>query len=193
VEELVDIPTEFTTSLSVEFQDRLRARWSGKQQAIIIEQRVGKNILPSLPRISYSDERRQSLAEGYMPIMTVAVSETMRCPSCNLKVNVPNRETKQIRCLYCQVKGRKTLITAGYYPLNSFLIEHLKSIDPLRNMDKDMVKEMNERNEKMLQKQQEQLQDNAIAYSNDNFNRLVGIQQTGYTGKIKAGTEVKGF
>ena len=142
----------------------------------------------------YSDERRQSLAEGYMPILTVSASEQIRCPECAMFVEVPNRETQQVRCWYCASRGRTTRITAGFYPLNSSLINHLKSIDPLRNMESDDVAKMQEYNEKLIAQRQAEISANAEAYTSDNINRLMGILQTGYSGtKVKEGTDIKGF
>ncbi len=189
----MDIPQTFLDDLDVEFQGRLRARFSGMQQAVIIEQKVGRNILPSLKRDRYTNERRQSLAEGYMPIMTVSVSEKVRCPECNYWLEVPNRETKQIRCFSCKLKGRTSLIIAGYFPLNSFLINHLKEIDPVRNMDKDMTQELDRQNERKAELMQRQLSNDAESYASDNLNQLMGIPTFGYTSKKLAGTDVKGF
>jgi hypothetical protein len=191
----VEIPHTFTTELSVEFQDRLRARYSPKQNAIVIEQRVGKNIIGSIPRRMIQDnERRQSLAEGYKPFMTIAISEKVRCPECDYWIEVPNRETRQVKCLYCKLKGRNTSLIAGYYPLNHHLINHLKSIDPLRNMDDKIANKLTEQNEKIAEQQQKQLSNDAEAYTSDNLNRLMQIPTFGYSGtKAKEGTEVKGF
>lgn len=117
-----------------------------------------------------------------MPIMTVAVSETMRCPDCGYKLVVPFNETMQLSCLACKLKGRNTKVIAGYYPLNHILLNHLKSIDPLRNMDEDMIGKMNEYNEKKMEQQQKQLSDDAESYASDNINRLMGIPTFGYAG-----------
>jgi len=190
----MDIPDTFTKDLEIDFQGRLRARWSPKQQAVIIEQRVGKNILPSLPRKSYDNERRQSLAEGYIPIMTVSASSRMRCPECSTWVEVPDRETRQVSCLYCKLRGRSTKFTAGFYPLNSFLLNHLKEIDPLRNATDEMAKKMIEQNELRTELMQKQLAHDAESYASDNLNRLMQIPTFSYAGlKAKEGTTVKGF
>lgn len=180
----MEINEIFQEELKREFQERLRIRWNGKKQAYTVEQRVGKNIIGQLPRelFKHNDFYRQGLAEGYKPIMDVAVSETMRCPSCNTKLTVPNRETKQFRCTYCQSKGRRSLLLAGYYPLNSFLINHLKTIDPLRNMEVNQVQRLQDYNEKLMEREQAKLSDEAEAYTSDNLNRLMGILQTGYSG-----------
>ncbi len=190
----MDIPETFAHDLEIEFQGRLRARFSPKSQAVIIEQRVGKNVLPSLPRKFYDNEKRQALAEGYMPIMTVSLSETMKCPECTYVLKVPNRETAQIVCLSCKLKQRSTKITAGFYPLNSSLLHHLKEIDPLRNMDRNMAMEMVERNERMTEIHQKSLRNDAEDYASDNIERLMGIPSAKYSGmKVMEGTEVKGF
>ena len=142
----------------------------------------------------YDDERRQSLAEGYLPIMTVSVSEKMRCPEDGYWLDVPNRETKQITCLACKLKGRTTKVTAGFYPLNSSLLNHLKAIDPLRNMDRDLAKEMLEANEKLTEIQQKELYNQADAYASDNLNRLMGIPVSSLSAsKIFEGTNVRGI
>ena len=192
----MEIPEIFLEDLKVEFQDRLRAKFSRKQNATLIQQRMARNVIGSLNRkfLKHDDERRQHLAEGYKTIMTVAASETIRCPECCMKLEVPKLETRQIKCLYCKLKGRKTQVTSGYYPLNSSLINHLKAIDPMRNMDNNLVQATMDQNERIAKQQQKQLYDNAHDYASDNLNRLMGIPVVGYAGtKLKEGTQVKGF
>jgi hypothetical protein len=190
----VEIPETFEQTLAIEFQDRLRIRWSGKQQSFLIQQRVGPNLIGSVPRRLLDSEKRQDLAQGYRTIMNVSPSEIVKCPECSIKLNVPYKETRQIKCLYCQLKQRSTFIAAGYFPLDSSLINHLKSIDPIRQMDSDDVQRMQTHNDRISESQQKQLYDDAESYSSDNINQLMGILQTGYGGmKVKDGTEVKGI
>lgn len=190
------IPESFQEDLEREFQGRLRARWSGKKQCVVIEQRVARNVVGSLPRELFkkNDETRQSLAEGYKQVMDVAVSEQMKCPECTTTLSVPNRTTAQITCMGCRVKGRTKKYIVGYYPLDTNLINHLKSIDPLRNLEKDTAAELNAYNEKIAEAQQKQLSEEAEAYTSDNLNRLMQIPSFSYSGnKIKQGTELRGF
>lgn len=189
----MEIPETFLTELSVEFQDRLRARYSAKQNSVVIEQKVGRNIVGSVPRKLLSNETRQSLAEGYKPIMQVAVSEVIRCEDCSSKIPVPFNETREVKCEYCKLKGRVSRYHVGFYPLNVTLINHLKSIDPLRNMDKNFAAEMQAQNERIAEQQQKSLYDEAESYANDNIYKLMGIPTKGMNGKIMTGTELKGF
>jgi hypothetical protein len=190
----MDISETFKDELRIEFQDRLRIKWSGKSQAFLIQQRVGKNLIGSVPRAKLGLEKSMDLAEGYRTILSVAPSEHMKCPDCFTSISVPKLETKELKCLYCKLRGRSTKIVAGYYPLNSSLINHLKEIDPIRNLDRDLIAEMNDRNEKIQEAQVKQLSKDAEDYSSDNINKLMGILQTGYSGmKVKEGSEVKGI
>lgn len=189
----MEIPETFLTDLKVEFQERLRARYSAKQNCVVIEQRVGKNVIGSVPRSMLSNETRQSLAEGYKPIMQVAVGETIRCKDCSNKISVPFCSTEEVKCLYCKLKGRVSKYHVGFYPLNIKLINHLKEIDPLRNMDKDLAKEMQEQNERITAQQQKALYNDAESYANDHIYKLMGIPTKSMAGKVMQGTELKGF
>lgn len=178
----MEIPETFEQDLDREFQNRLRIKWNRKKNSFTIEQKVGQNIIGSLPREMFKDSfYKQSLAEGYKPIIDVAVSETLKCPNCAEILNVPNRETKQFKCLNCQSKGKRTIFVAGYFPLNSFLINYLKTIDPIRNLEVDQAKRILEHNEKLAAMEQKKLSDDAEAYTSDNLNKLMGILQTGYS------------
>jgi len=188
----MEINETFLDDLEITFQGRLRARWSAKQRAIIIEQRTARSLIGSVPRRAYDNETRQSLAEGYKLLMTVAPRETIRCARCNYTLEVPKLETREITCLQCKLSGLRGKVFAGYYPLNSSLIHYLKSIDPLRDNNESNASKMVEYNENITKQQQRQLFNASEAYADDNFNRIVGIQQVGRT-KVMAGTELKGF
>jgi len=194
VEEFLEIPQNFIALLDIEFQSRLRVKWSGKQQAYLIQQKIGPNLVGSVPRGKLDAEKVNDLAQGYLTIMTVSPSEKMKCQECSSSLSVPNRETRQIRCLYCKVRGRSTQVIAGYYPLDSNLIAHLKTIDPMRNMETDQVSRMNDHNENLQKAQLKELANEAESYADDNLAKLMGIPEFKYAGnKIKEGTELTGF
>lgn len=179
----MEINESFKDDLRIEFQGRLRVRWSGKQQSYLIQQRVGRNLIGNISRKTFKDsEKVQDLAEGYRTIMVVSPAEKTRCPECSTWLDVPNRTTAQIKCEFCKFKGRNVSFIAGYYPLNSSLIQHLKSIDPLRDGDKDMQKKLDQHNEKLTSSMQKKISQDAEDYTSDNLNRLMGILSVGYSG-----------
>lgn len=175
-------PESFTELLQDAFDGRLRIRWSAKEHEFHIEQKVGHGRMSPI-RI---DEGRDDLIrarDGYHFVMSVRTGDRMPCPSCNYELKVPVMDTWDIICPTCSTMNRKTSVVAGFWPLNDRLIEHLKKIDPLRDHQDEVAATADRYNERLLQSQEDDAMRPGEAYANDSYNRLVGIQQVGYTGK----------
>lgn len=178
----MEAPTRFTELLREAFGTRLRIRWSQKAQEFQLEQQVGRAALPPI-RI---DEGRDDLIrarDGYDYVMSIRAGDRMPCPKCNYKIQVPIRDTHHIQCAYCKLKGRQTHVTAGFWPLDDSLIDHLRKIDPLRGAAKELTAAADRRNQARLASAERELTTHVEAVGAENFNRLVGIQQVGFSGK----------
>lgn len=178
----MDAPTTFTRQLKDEFQDRLRIRWSAKRREFHIEQRVGR-MAPNPCRIDEGDDDLIRARDGYIHVMSISPGDRTPCPECHFELQVPVMDTADIRCPYCQIKGRTTRVVAGYWPLNERLIDHLRKLDPLRGHSHELAAEADRRNVARLKAAEANLSDTVISAADDDYRRLVGIPSVGYTGK----------
>jgi hypothetical protein len=184
-EELMEAPTDFTERLDQAFGGRLRIRWSPLRQEFQIEQKVGRAVVAPY----WIDEGNDDLIrarDGYDYIMSVRPGDRMPCPSCYLPLAVPVMDTEEISCGYCRLQGRATRVVAGFWPLDTdHLIEHLRKIDPLRGAQKELTAAADRRNRLLLESMETAALAPGYAAFDDNYNRLVGIPQVGFTGKEK--------
>lgn len=134
-------------------------------------------------RIEEGDDDLIRARDGYHYVMSIRAGDRMPCPECNYKLHVPVRDTVQQFCGYCTLKGRKTEVIAGFWPLDDTLITHLKKINPKRGGQKELAEEADRRNRLLVQSMEEDAFRDGYAAFDDNYNRLVGIPQVGYTGK----------
>lgn len=131
------------------------------------------------------DESRDDLIrarDGYHPVMTITPGDRMRCPSCNYELRVPVRDTHDIRCGFCMLQGRQTRVTAGFWPLDDSLIQHLRMIDPLLDHQTEVAEAADRHNRLLLKSQEEDASRPGYSALSDKYNNLVGIEQVGYTG-----------
>lgn len=179
----MEIPETFTERLEQEFGGRLRIRWSPSEYRFRIEQKVARAIMwPDRPVLE-NDDDLQCVKDGYFHVLSVTPGDKMKCKVCAAPIPVPVGEMQMVHCPTCKAMGRQMRYAVAFFPLNDMLIEHLKKIDPERNLARDTVAELNARNEAAVQRAQRAIQTQAEAYVDDNFNRIVGIPQTGYTGR----------
>ena len=184
----MNAPTEFTERLHSTFDGRLRIRWSAAERQFHIEQKVGRAVVAPI-RIEEGRDDLIRARDGYHPVMTITPGDRTPCPECNFTLRVPVRDTADIRCPYCQLKGRTTRVVAGYWPLDDSLIEHLRKIDPLRPGSETLAEEADRRNHQRLQSAENDISNAGYAALDERYNRIVGIPQVGYTGKEFRGDE----
>lgn len=131
------------------------------------------------------DESRDDLIrarDGYHPVMTITPGDRMRCPYCHYELRVPVRDTHDIRCGFCTLQGRQTRVTAGFWPLDDSLIQHLRMIDPLLDHQTEVAEAADRHNRLLLKSQEEDASRPGYSALSDKYNNLVGIEQVGYTG-----------
>ena len=178
----MNAPSEFVERLQRTFDGRLRVRWSDKEQHFLIEQKVGRAVVPPI-RI---DEGRDDLIrarDGYHPVMAITPGDRMRCPACNYTLRVPVRDTADIPCEFCKLMGRTTRVVAGFWPLDDSLIEHLRKLDPLRDGQAELAEEADRHNRMLLRSAEADLSDTVISKADEDYRRLVGIPMVGRTMK----------
>lgn len=180
------IPPEFEERLEQEFNGRLRVRWSPSSGQYRIEQKVARAQMWGDRPILENDDEATMIRDGYFYVMSIAPRDRMNCKRCNTELEVPLYEARVVACPICKLMGRTFKYAVAYFPLGDKLIDHLKKIDPERGLSRDQMKALRESNEALLRSQQRAVSNNAEAYGKDNFNRLVGIQQVGRTGRESA-------
>lgn len=178
----MEAPTRFTELLHQKFDGRLRIRWSEASHQWEIEQKVGRAVLAGV-HIKSTDDELIRARDGYHPVMTITAGDRMPCPHCNYKLTVPVMDTADIRCPYCQLKGRTTRVVAGFWPLNDNLITHLQKIDPLRGAQQELTEAADRYNQLLLKAAEDEAMAPGFAAMDENYRRLVGIPMVGYTGK----------
>lgn len=172
----------FLTNLDRAFDGRVRCRWSNATQSFHIEQKVGRALVPPL----FIEDGRDDLIrarDGYHPVMEIREGDRMPCPSCRSELKVPVRDTADIRCGYCQLKGRTTRVVAGFWPLDDSLIDHLRKIDPYRDGFDELAAEADAHNQRLMKSAENKLSDVVTSKADEDYRRLVGIPMVGYTGK----------
>lgn len=176
----MNAPQAFQERLEREFRGRLRIRFSRKEQEWQIEQKVGRATLPDTYISLYNDDAIRA-ADGYLHVMSVRQGDRMPCPTCRYELKVPVFATVDVACPYCESRGRTTRIVAGYYPLEGdALIQHLRRLDPERGASVELARDADRRNDARLASMERDALEASYGVSQD-FNRLFGIQQTGYT------------
>jgi hypothetical protein len=179
---MYSVPESFASRLEEVFRGRLRIRWSIKQGEFHVEQRVGRGVFVPY-RISEIDDSLIRARDGYAFVLAVRPGTRMPCPHCGLEVKVPVMEFSETKCDYCRMKGRDGRYRAAYFPLGETLIDHLKKIDPERGATRELAEASDRQNRAVLASREREISNTIEASTKENFNRLVGIQQVGYTGK----------
>jgi hypothetical protein len=174
---------EFLARLKEVSDGRFRIRWSVARGEYHIEQKV--ETAADLPiRISEIDDSLICARDGYWFVFAIRNGDRMACPACGLTIKVPVMEFKEAVCDHCRTKGRDGRYPAAFWPLNDRLIEHIRMIDPFRDDSAaNLAERADEHNARMQASREREAFGEVEAVTAENFNRLVGIQQTGYTGK----------
>jgi hypothetical protein len=178
------ISDSFVERLRKTFDGRLRVRWSVKEREYRIEQRVGR----AAPIPIFIEADRDDLIcaqDGYDYVLSIRPGDRMPCPVCHwTELRVPVRDFAKLTCEYCEAKGHKANVTAGYWPLDDSLIDHLRMLDPHRGAQLDLARAIDERNALREEREIDSAIDQGHAGASDHYNNLVGIEQVGYTGKV---------
>lgn len=174
------IPDQFAQRLQDTFDGRLRIRWSHKAQEFRIEQKVGNAVVAPI-KIDADRDDLICARDGYDYVLSIRNGTRMPCPSCQFtELSVPALEFAHIRCPYCASQGRDGRVTAGYWPLEDALIDHLRKIDPLRGQTFELSKAADRKNRALLQSNENSISDIVTSKAEEDYNDLVGIPSFGY-------------
>lgn len=177
-------PERFTDRLEREFDNRLRIRWSNKLNEWHIEYKVARGQVVVGFYVSDFDDAAIRAKDGYQFLLAVRESDRMPCPKCGYTLKVPLMQSKEVRCEYCMLQGRDGRYSAVFFPLDGdSLIQYLRKLDPMRTYREGLHKQADAANERLLQQRERDFENKIQAATLDNYNRLVGIPQVGYTGK----------
>ena len=172
----MEAPSAFKESLKMQFNDRLRVRWSNSKHEWQIEEKIAR------PTGDYSlddpNDDHLRLRDGYGYVCSVTPGDRMACPKCGNELKVPIYHFAEVKCDYCQVKGRPSSVIVGHFPLNDMLLEHLRKLDPLRGWrDRNVYGNYDEHLEKIADKK---IEDMSGIWA-DAHAQVVGIESVGYT------------
>jgi hypothetical protein len=179
-------PSYVTDRLKSEFGNRLRIRWSYKRSEWQIEAKVARAVEPG-SHVDSADDDHIRARDGYAFVLSIRQGDRMPCPDCGFSLRVPVLRTEEVRCDYCRSRGRDGRHRAAYYPLDSEkLFEHLRMIDPQRGYRTNLHRLADQRNQAILAAREREAMNKVQSATLDNFNRMVGIPQFGYSGKTQA-------
>lgn len=174
-------PKDFTDRLERVFDGRLRIRWSVKRHEWRIEQKVGRAALLPI-HVGEGDDDLICARDGYAYVLTVRPGTKMPCPDCGQDMDVPALRFAETVCEWCRFSGKAAQHLAAYFPLSDLLIDHLKKISPERQ-SKVVTRSLDARNAALLKAKQREIENEGEAGIKDQWNKIVGIEQVGYTGK----------
>jgi hypothetical protein len=193
----MSIPGWFEEQLTRRFDGRFRIRWSDVEGVFLLEQKVRRAIAEGFAPIVVKSERHRKLTyenqvrarDGYVLSQKITPGTHAFCNRCDYKMSVPVYKTAQVTCPICAKSGHREVFAGGHWPLNDALLQELDRTDPDRGGNERVFKAQQDA-AMFKEKQQEwEITSHADAAFRERFNRLVGIPQTGYTGKVKAGSE----
>ena len=176
------VPAGFTKRLEHEFQGRIRLRWSSANHEFQVEQRVRRGAHDG-PIRSSKDDAGIRQRDGYLYLFSIRPGTKMPCPRCTQDLSVPVAEIREISCESCKLHGREHRVIAGYFPLNDTLIEHLKKLDPERGASQRLNARVLANNIAHQSRLGQSVVNHASDKLRDDFSRIAGIPQVGYTGK----------
>lgn len=183
------VPATFAKRFLAEFPE-YRIRWSFKKNNWQIEQVYGRGALPAVT-ISPEDDGLIRERDGYWLVMEIQPGDRMACPSivtrqplqrCGLTLNVPVRATAETVCLECKRHGRDGRHMASYWPFDETFLDHMRMTDPLRDGIRRVSRQAEANNASRDAALDRKTSNEGQAASADLFNRIVGINQWGYTG-----------
>ena len=182
-------PVGFEEKLEREFRGRLRLRWSTARGEWQIEQKIRRGMLegqrPTRKGWDESNDSYVRYRDGYILIMTVTTGDRWDCPVCGHEMNVPFMQTTHVRCGYCALRGKGGRQAIVHMPLGDALINHLRSIDPENPISERLAEDLDRQNQALAAAQEASALRPGEAKAHEDYNRIVGIPQFGYSGSTQ--------
>lgn len=117
--------------------------------------------------------------------MLIQPGDRMDCEFCSLPLAVPHKQLQEIGCRYCLDRGRDARFMVCYWPLDETLLDHLRSIDPLRAGEREMRRRLRDEvqvaNELVAAKAEKEGAAEREAVGKYYFPYMFQIQSTGWT------------
>lgn len=179
---MYSVPDSFNRQLFAEWGDMLRIRYSTKTHSFHVEQKIGRAVLP--PNfVNSEDDDAIRARDGYGFVMSFTPGDRMACPIDGTALKVPHLKTGEVRCFTCVKAKRDGRYRGAYFPFNDSLLQHLRSLDPRKGRQFDVVADADRAN-KLKQMGHERETSNVVESGiKENYGRMVGIPQFGYGGQ----------
>jgi len=175
-------PSAFVSRLDREFGGRLRIRWSDQREEWHIEQKVGNAVVPAFHVSDFDDEAIRA-RDGYGFVMAIREGTRMPCPRCGSTLAVPALHTAETRCDSCKRMGYGHVYAAAYFPLEGdALIQYLRRLDPLLGHRDEITRDQDEARRRIEASRERHCMNEITAATAENYRRIAGIPQFGYTG-----------
>jgi len=177
------VPQDFAKEFFREFPD-YRIRWSFQKNCWLIEQKCGRNTVPTF-RVDRNDDRLIRMRDGYWLVMELQPGDRMACPTCGHDMKVAHERWAESTCQLCLKNGRDGRAMAGYFPFGPRLMDHIRKTDPLRGGTERARKEQDLANQRREEAQERATSNIVEAGTKADFNHIFDIQSVGYTGNSK--------
>jgi hypothetical protein len=178
-------PESFVEKLESEFRGRLRIRWSTERGEWQVEQKIRRGLFPGTkPSKRGWDESTDAYVryrDGYLHVLSVRTGDRMPCPRCGHELKVPFMETHVLRCAYCRMQGKEPHIPAVFIPLGDSLIYHLKRLDPENPISERLGEDIDRANAALAASNERDALNAGDAKAHEDYNKIVGIPQFGYS------------
>lgn len=179
----MDAPRGFRKRLQEHFGDRLRIRWSDREHEWLIEEKVGRAVLPPI-RIEEGRDDLIRARDGYALVLAIRPGDRMPCYRCRTDLKVPVFKAAEVICPTCSARAnRRVALKAAYWPLGESLLEYLRKIDPLTGGHQRLMAEMDRSNQALEAGRARDDQNYGEAVWRDHFTQVMQIPSVGYTGK----------
>lgn len=187
------IPEHVTEQIARRFGGRFRLRWSDVEHLYLYEQKVRRGIAEGFAPIHVKSERHRKQSyenqirarDGYILTMKIAPGTHVDCPECGMDIPVPAFRSAQVHCAFCKTKGRQNVFNGGYWPLGDTLLDELDKLDPDRGGLDRVLKATTDASEFAEHEREYKVTSTADAVYREEFRKLFGIPQTGYSGATK--------
>jgi hypothetical protein len=185
------VPSWFASQISSEFDGQLRCRWSPFRERFSIERKRDKsrqrplppkppNLAGLMPENLIRAEKRyldklQRFRDDYELVLEVAAGTNIRCLDCDRWNKLAFCEMRSTRC----VCG--TDLNVVFFPLGAQLLEHLRFTNPDTGGIDRVERKIVDDTETLSAAKERANRDKREEPWRDNFNKVFGIQSTGWT------------
>ncbi len=155
-----------------------RLRRAVRNGAWLVEQKVR----PGLDYPGHTDQIIR-VRDGYRLVLDLGLRDWQPCPTCHLRLDLPVGERAEVECGYCHLRGERTRVISGYFPLSEATLQYLERWHPRRGAE--INAEIDRINAGVARDARAYRLNTAEALAADHWRQVAGIPMVGYT---KAGS-----